>query len=82
MWVPKHGGIGIDCALLLTLHGHVAHVQLRRSAPTMLFFHGNAGNIGYRLPNFIQLWEHSKVCALRAPPRAAGAHPCGLVAWR
>lgn len=32
--------------------------QDQQNAPTILFFHGNAGNIGLRLPNAIQMLQH------------------------
>ncbi|CDJ41635.1 phospholipase/carboxylesterase domain containing protein, putative [Eimeria tenella] len=35
----------------LTLHGWLLRQPNARQAPTFLYFHGNAGNIGFRLPN-------------------------------
>ncbi|KAG1689567.1 hypothetical protein DVH05_020317 [Phytophthora capsici] len=46
--------------------------------PTLLFFHGNAGNIGYRLPNAVQLFRKVGVNILLVDYRGFGhseGHP-------
>jgi len=39
---------------------------------TWLYFHGNAGNIGYRLPNFADLYHESKVNIMACDYRGYG----------
>lgn len=33
-------------------------VEKRAQAPTIIFFHGNAGNVGHRLPNALGMFLH------------------------
>ncbi|RLN38522.1 hypothetical protein BBJ28_00008560 [Nothophytophthora sp. Chile5] len=40
--------------------------------PTLIFFHGNAGNIGYRLPNAVQLYRKVGVNVLLVDYRGFG----------
>ena len=40
--------------------------------PTLIFFHGNAGNIGLRLPNAIQMMRHLNVNVLMCEYRGYG----------
>jgi pimeloyl-ACP methyl ester carboxylesterase len=47
-WIRTEDGIDIHAWLLL---------QRSSSKPTIVFFHGNAGNIGIRLPNAQQIYE-------------------------
>jgi pimeloyl-ACP methyl ester carboxylesterase len=46
-WIPTKDGAEIHTWLLLK----------DESAPTIVFFHGNAGNIGIRLPNAEQMYQ-------------------------
>ena len=39
------------------LHGWILKQKEIKNIPTILFFHGNAGNIGFRLPNAIELYH-------------------------
>ena len=45
---------GINIHSWLLLHPHSKEKKL----PTIVFFHGNAGNIGLRLPNAIQMFKY------------------------
>ena len=47
---------GITIHSWLLLHPHSREKKL----PTILFFHGNAGNIGLRLPNAIQMFVSAR----------------------
>ena len=40
--------------------------------PTLVFFHGNAGNIGLRLPNAVQMYQHLKCNILMVEYRGYG----------
>jgi fermentation-respiration switch protein FrsA (DUF1100 family) len=42
------------------------------TAPTLIFFHGNAGNIGFRLPNAKTLYHYTKVNILMVEYRGYG----------
>jgi pimeloyl-ACP methyl ester carboxylesterase len=42
------------------------------TVPTILFFHGNAGNIGLRLPNAVQMYQHLKCNILMVEYRGYG----------
>jgi fermentation-respiration switch protein FrsA (DUF1100 family) len=44
VWITTADGVRLHAWLLL-------QPGARRSSPTILYFHGNAGNIGFRLPN-------------------------------
>jgi abhydrolase domain-containing protein 13 len=41
-------------------------------APTILFFHGNAGNIGFRLPNAVKMMQETKSNVLMVEYRGYG----------
>ncbi|GLE02655.1 hypothetical protein PINS_up011496 [Pythium insidiosum] len=61
---PSEYGIDHEDLMIRTKDGVHLHAWLMRqpdssSRPTLIFFHGNAGNIGYRLPNAVHL--HRKV---------------------
>jgi pimeloyl-ACP methyl ester carboxylesterase len=52
--IPCEDGVSIHAWLLLrTTDGH----NVAPNTPTIVFFHGNAGNIGLRLPNAIQMLQ-------------------------
>jgi len=51
--IPTSDGASIHCWLLL----HPSSASETRKKPTILFFHGNAGNIGLRLPNAVQMYH-------------------------
>jgi len=46
-----------------------------QSLPTIIFFHGNAGNIGMRLPNAIQMYQHLRANILLVEYRGFGDSP-------
>ena len=46
---------------------HSRAEQLLRTAPTVLYLHGNAGNIGIRMPHFLDLHNKLKVNILVRP---------------
>lgn len=46
----------------------------KNDAPTIIFFHGNAGNIGFRLPNAKALYDHCKANILMVDYRGYGKH--------
>eukprot|EP01083_Nonionella_stella_P077449 211523_1 len=59
---PKDWGIPFDDVFLQTkdkvgIHAWLLKQTDTKSAPTLLFFHGNAGNIGYRLNNAKALYQ-------------------------
>ncbi|CAI5737019.1 unnamed protein product [Peronospora destructor] len=49
LMIPCKDGVKIN-AWLMKQRDHT-------TCPTLIFFHGNAGNIGYRLPNAVQLYR-------------------------
>lgn len=54
----------IPCADGTTIHSwllyHPENSSQKKKVPTIIFFHGNAGNIGLRLPNAIQMYHYLK----------------------
>ena len=46
--------------------------HLAATAPTFVFFHGNAGNIGHRLPNVLLLYNYCNVNVLLVEYRGYG----------
>ncbi|KAJ0401062.1 hypothetical protein P43SY_005082 [Pythium insidiosum] len=59
---PSEYGIDHEDLMIRTSDGVHLHAWLMRqpessSRPTLIFFHGNAGNIGYRLPNAVHLYR-------------------------
>ncbi|KAL8434564.1 hypothetical protein Efla_000080 [Eimeria flavescens] len=62
----------------VTLHGWLLLQPASKEVPTFLFFHGNAGNIGFRLPNLELLYHLVKVNILIVAYRGYGfseGHP-------
>lgn len=53
--IPTSDGATIHCWLLLQ-QSH-RHDPQSKIPPTIIFFHGNAGNIGLRLPNAAQMYH-------------------------
>jgi len=58
----------ITCADGTTIHSWLLYHPenskdgaTKKKVPTIIFFHGNAGNIGMRLPNAIQMYKYLKV---------------------
>ncbi len=43
----------------VTIHGWLITQEVPTSRPTILYFHGNAGNIGHRLPGLRELYIES-----------------------
>jgi len=61
--IPCSDGVSVHSWLLL---------QKDHNAPTIIFFHGNAGNIGYRLPNAIQMYQDINAHVLMVEYRGFG----------
>ncbi|KAG7393100.1 Alpha/beta hydrolase domain-containing protein 13 [Phytophthora pseudosyringae] len=64
LMIPCRDGVKIN-AWLMKQKEHTAR-------PTLIFFHGNAGNIGYRLPNAVQLFRKLGVNILLVDYRGFG----------
>lgn len=45
----------------IQLHGWIIYQNKPKEHPTIIFYHGNAGNIGNRLPNIHKLMENTQV---------------------
>ncbi|KAG9408153.1 Alpha/beta hydrolase domain-containing protein 13 [Aphanomyces cochlioides] len=61
--VPSEYGIDyedvfVTCSDGVKIHSWLMKQPSRQSLPTIVFFHGNAGNIGYRLPNAAKMFRH------------------------
>jgi pimeloyl-ACP methyl ester carboxylesterase len=57
---PSDLGIPFDSHFIPTSPTVSVHAWVLKSGPdrpTFLFFHGNAGNIGFRLPNAYRMWK-------------------------
>lgn len=54
IWLRARDGVLLHSWLVLQPEGASA------TAPTLVFFHGNAGNIGYRLPNLKALYHQTR----------------------
>ena len=54
VWLRARDGVLLHSWLVLQPEGSSA------TAPTLVFFHGNAGNIGYRLPNLKALYHQTR----------------------
>lgn len=64
LWATTTDGIKVHTWLLLT--------KQPRKAPTLIFFHGNAGNMGFRLPNMKRLHDTCQVNILMVDYRGYG----------
>lgn len=74
---PEEYGYNFDDVTILTsdninIKGWFIKQPNTRNVPTVVFFHGNAGNIGGRLPNIEQLYENCKVNVLIIDYRGYG----------
>lgn len=54
---------------------HPSTSNNNQKLPTILFFHGNAGNIGLRLPNTVELLRHVRANVLLVEYRGYGDSP-------
>ncbi|OQR83859.1 serine protease family S09X [Achlya hypogyna] len=59
---PAEYGVDYEDVYIPTKDGITIHAWLMKQAnvkavPTIIFFHGNAGNIGFRLPNAVQMFH-------------------------
>ncbi|KDO27848.1 hypothetical protein SPRG_07121 [Saprolegnia parasitica CBS 223.65] len=59
---PAEYGIDAEDVYIPTKDGITIHAWLLKqptmaTVPTILFYHGNAGNIGFRLPNAVQMYK-------------------------
>jgi len=68
--IPTADGVHIHAWLILAAHADTT-TQAKR-APTILFFHGNAGNIGLRLPNAVQMLQYLRANILMVEYRGYG----------
>eukprot|EP00824_Muranothrix_gubernata_P002965 TRINITY_DN13618_c0_g1_i1.p1 TRINITY_DN13618_c0_g1~~TRINITY_DN13618_c0_g1_i1.p1 ORF type:complete len:285 (-),score=35.48 TRINITY_DN13618_c0_g1_i1:44-898(-) len=64
--LPSGYGLPFEDVMIATadgvkIHGWLIKQEDSLSAPTLLFFHGNAGNIGHRVPNAALLYRKAKV---------------------
>jgi fermentation-respiration switch protein FrsA (DUF1100 family) len=57
---------------LISQHGAGDPARNRAARATMVYFHGNAGNIGNRLPYYHDLWRHARVNILAVDYRGYG----------
>ncbi len=67
----------IKCSDNVSIHAWLLHQQRQpksgpESVPTIIFFHGNAGNIGLRLPNAVQMYHSLKCNILMVEYRGYG----------
>jgi len=76
---PSSFGLQYENVFIRSHDGTQLHVQfigqpphLRITAPTFVFFHGNAGNIGHRLPNAQLLYNSCNVNILMVEYRGYG----------
>ncbi|PFH32610.1 phospholipase/carboxylesterase [Besnoitia besnoiti] len=67
LWVKTVDGVKLHCWLIKQKLPQVA-----AHAPTLIFFHGNAGNVGFRLPNVELLYKHVGVNVLLVSYRGYG----------
>ena len=76
---PRSFGLHFETLFITSQDGTRIHMQLVRpsatvcaSSPTIVFFHGNAGNIGHRLPNVQAMCQHNNVNVLLVEYRGYG----------
>jgi hypothetical protein len=76
---PSTFGLFYESLYIRSLDGTQLHAQLVRqsssvsaAAPTVVFFHGNAGNIGHRLPNVQAMCWRNNVNVLLVEYRGYG----------
>ncbi|POM57615.1 Serine protease family S09X [Phytophthora palmivora] len=62
----------IPCKDNTKIHAWLMKQTEHTTRPTLIFFHGNAGNIGYRLPNAVQLFRKVGVNVLLVDYRGFG----------
>ena len=65
--------LNIDCEDGVSIHSWLLlQTKNANHAPTIVFFHGNAGNIGLRLPNAIQMMQNLNVNVMMVEYRGYG----------
>ncbi|KAL0586780.1 hypothetical protein ABG067_003624 [Albugo candida] len=74
---PREYDIEHEDVMIPNEDGIRIHVWLLKQSnslgyPTIIFFHGNSGNIGFRLPNAIQLFRNVKCNILLVDYRGYG----------
>lgn len=64
----------IPCSDGVHIHSWLIHAPIQnwKEAPTIIFFHGNAGNIGLRLPNALQMIQYLTANVLMVEYRGYG----------
>ncbi|ETV85902.1 hypothetical protein, variant 1 [Aphanomyces astaci] len=62
----------IPCADGIKIHAWLMKQPQPTTVPTIVFFHGNAGNIGYRLPNAAKMYRHLECNILLVDYRGFG----------
>lgn len=77
MRVPSEQGLPFEEYFIPTVDGVLLHAWLipqenRLQCPTIIFFHGNAGNIGFRLPNARQMYHYCSANILMVEYRGYG----------
>eukprot|EP00920_Eleutheroschizon_duboscqi_P001935 GHVT01005021.1.p1 GENE.GHVT01005021.1~~GHVT01005021.1.p1 ORF type:complete len:374 (-),score=30.04 GHVT01005021.1:1394-2515(-) len=61
---PDEHGVPYVDVKFPTQDGFILHgwfIRSSESSPTLIFFHGNAGNLGFRIPNFYHLHLHLRI---------------------
>ena len=76
---PSSEAIPYEEHFLRTKDGARIHTWLmlqdedhQSSAPTLIYFHGNAGNMGFRLPNAVKMYARSRLNVLMMDYRGYG----------
>jgi abhydrolase domain-containing protein 13 len=62
----------IRCSDGVSIHAWLILQPQPMNAPTLIFFHGNAGNIGLRLPNAVQMYHNLQCNILMVEYRGYG----------
>ena len=68
IYIPCEDGVSIHAWLLRRRKND----SLPSATPTIIFFHGNAGNMGIRLPNAVQMFQRLEVNVLMVDYRGYG----------
>mmetsp|Transcript_21360 Transcript_21360/g.35320 ORF Transcript_21360/g.35320 Transcript_21360/m.35320 type:complete len:393 (-) Transcript_21360:119-1297(-) len=74
---PQEHGLPFEdhkilCSDGVSIHSWLILQPQPKKVPTLIFFHGNAGNIGLRLPNAVQMYQHLKCNILMVEYRGYG----------
>jgi len=76
---PALYGLGYESVYIRSHDGTQLHAlfvhhssSVNNTSPTVVFFHGNAGNIGHRLPNVQSMCLHNNINVLLVEYRGFG----------